>query len=316
MGKAFFKKGNGNPVSEAPDIEENEELLAAKQTAEELAELLDGLEARICGVYDEIASLSGMMGEVNTSLLEMTKNIGEISEVMESMEESFLGMSEESQDGSDYAQNSNEDAYRIMVDSEAERKEVEKRAEEVEIALKEQIAKSRQAEQIMDLTANIMEIADQTNLLALNASIEAAHAGDAGKGFAVVADEIKKLAADSSETASKITDISNIVVSAVSGLAEESQNVVSFMKDKTIGSYTQLVEVGRKYQGDSKIMFDKMQDFSFMAKNLTEQVESSTRAIEAIRTAAEEATESVNELTLCIGQVTDEIEDIKSGLNK
>ncbi len=316
MGKAFFKKGNGNPVNEAPGIEASEELLAAKQTAEELAELLDGLEARICGVYDEIASLSGMMGEVNTSLLQMTKNIGEISEVMESMEESFLGMSEESQDGSDYAQNSNEDAYRIMVDSEAERKEVEKRAEEVEIALKEQIAKSRQAEQIMDLTANIMEIADQTNLLALNASIEAAHAGDDGKGFAVVADEIKKLAADSSETASKITDISNIVVNAVSGLAEESQNVVSFMKDKTIGSYTQLVEVGRKYQGDSKIMFDKMQDFSFMAKNLTEQVESSTRAIEAIRTAAEEATESVNELTLCIGQVTDEIEDIKSGLNK
>ncbi|MGN0427709.1 MAG: methyl-accepting chemotaxis protein [Agathobacter sp.] len=316
MGKAFFKKGNGNSVSEAPGIEASEELLAAKQTAEELAELLDGLEARICGVYDEIASLSGMMGEVNTSLLDMTKNIGEISEVMESMEESFLGMSEESQDGSDYAQNSNEDAYKIMVDSEAERKEVEKRAEEVEIALKEQIAKSRQAEQIMDLTANIMEIADQTNLLALNASIEAAHAGDAGKGFAVVADEIKKLAADSSETASKITDISNIVVSAVSGLAEESQNVVSFMKDKTIGSYTQLVEVGRKYQGDSKIMFDKMQDFSFMAKSLTEQVESSTRAIEAIRTAAEEATESVNELTLCIGQVTDEIEDIKSGLNK
>lgn len=316
MGKAFFKKGNGNSVSEAPGIEASEELLAAKQTAEELAELLDGLEARICGVYDEIASLSGMMEEVNTSLLDMTKNIGEISEVMESMEESFLGMSEESQDGSDYAQNSNEDAYKIMVDSEAERKEVEKRAEEVEIALKEQIAKSRQAEQIMDLTANIMEIADQTNLLALNASIEAAHAGDAGKGFAVVADEIKKLAADSSETASKITDISNIVVSAVSGLAEESQNVVSFMKDKTIGSYTQLVEVGRKYQGDSKIMFDKMQDFSFMAKSLTEQVESSTRAIEAIRTAAEEATESVNELTLCIGQVTDEIEDIKSGLNK
>ena len=316
MGKAFFKKGNGNSVSEAPGIEASEELLAAKQTAEELAELLDSLEARICGVYDEIASLSGMMGEVNTSLLDMTKNIGEISEVMESMEESFLGMSEESQDGSDYAQNSNEDAYKIMVDSEAERKEVEKRAEEVEIALKEQIAKSRQAEQIMDLTANIMEIADQTNLLALNASIEAAHAGDAGKGFAVVADEIKKLAADSSETASKITDISNIVVSAVSGLAEESQNVVSFMKDKTIGSYTQLVEVGRKYQGDSKIMFDKMQDFSFMAKSLTEQVESSTRAIEAIRTAAEEATESVNELTLCIGQVTDEIEDIKSGLNK
>lgn len=310
MGKGLFKKKE-QMISADAAVVTNEDLLNAKQTAQELQEVIDNLETRIKGAYEEIVSLSGMMEEVNTSLLNMTENIGEISEVMESMEESFKGMSEESQDGSDYAQNSNEDAYRIMMDSETERKEVEKRAEEVEIALKDQIEKSRQAEQIMDLTANIMEIADQTNLLALNASIEAAHAGEAGKGFAVVADEIKKLAADSSETASKITDISNIVISAVSGLAEESQKVVTFMKDKTIGSYTQLVEVGRKYQGDSKIMFDKMQDFSYMAKNLTEQVEASTRAIEAIRSAAQEATESVNELTLSIGQVTDEMSDIK-----
>lgn len=40
------------------------------------------------------------------------------------------------------------------------------------------------------------------------------------------------------------------------------------MKDKTMGSYDKLVEVGRKYQGDSKIMFDKMQDFSYVSQSL------------------------------------------------
>jgi methyl-accepting chemotaxis protein len=168
----------------------------------------------------------------------------------------------------------------------------------------------------MDLTANIMEIADQTNLLALNASIEAAHAGEAGKGFAVVADEIKKLAADSSETASQIKDISNIVVGAVSGLAEESQNVVRFMMDKTMGSYTELVEVGRKYQGDSKIMFDKMQDFSFMSKNLSEQVLDSTRSIEAVRSAAQEAADSVSDFTVEIAKISEQMSEIRDSFEQ
>ena len=61
----------------------------------------------------------------------------------------------------------------------------------MERALGEKIEQSKEAEKIMALTADIMEIADQTNLLALNASIEAARARR-GKGFAVVADEITK----------------------------------------------------------------------------------------------------------------------------
>ena len=58
------------------------------------------------------------------------------------------------------------------------------------------------------------------------------------------------------------------------------------MKDRTIGSYTELVEVGRKYQGDSKIMFDKMQDFAQVSAGLLAQVEDSNKAVEAISHAA------------------------------
>ncbi|MDD6157284.1 MAG: methyl-accepting chemotaxis protein [Lachnospiraceae bacterium] len=309
MGKGLF--GKGDKGAETVETVSMEELEAARREAQELAESLDRMDSRVAEVSYQVAGLSDMMGEVNASLQKMTASIADISEVMTEMEASFKDMSAESQDGSEYAQNSNEDAYKIMVDSEQERKEVEKKAMEVEVALESQIEKSRQAERIMDLTANILEIADQTNLLALNASIEAAHAGEAGKGFAVVAEEIKKLATDSSVTASQIKDISNIVVNAVSGLSEEAQNVVEFMKDKTMGSYGELVEVGRKYQGDSKIMFDKMQDFSFLAKSFSEQVIESTRAIEAIREAAENAAASVNQFTIYIAKISDKISEIR-----
>lgn len=309
MGKGLF--GKGAKGAETIETVSMEELEAARREAQELAESLDKMDSRVAEVSYQVAGLSDMMGEVNASLQKMTASIADISEVMTAMEASFKDMSAESQDGSEYAQNSNEDAYKIMVDSEQERKEVEKKAMEVEVALESQIEKSRQAERIMDLTANILEIADQTNLLALNASIEAAHAGEAGKGFAVVAEEIKKLATDSSVTASQIKDISNIVVNAVSGLSEEAQNVVEFMKDKTMGSYGELVEVGRKYQGDSKIMFDKMQDFSFLAKSFSEQVIESTRAIEAIREAAENAAASVNQFTIYIAKISDKISEIR-----
>ena len=98
------------------------------------------------------------------------------------------------------AKNQLEDQVIINL-TEEEKKEIEDRANKVEIALKEKIEQSKEAEKIMDLTADIMEIADQTNLLALNASIEAARAGEHGKGFAVVADQIGKLATDSAQAA-------------------------------------------------------------------------------------------------------------------
>ena len=83
------------------------------------------------------------------------------------------------------------------------------------------------------------------------------------------------------------------------------------MKDKTMGSYLELVEVGRKYQGDSKIMFDKMQDFSYVAQNLLQQVEESNRSVDAIRVAAQNTAQTVSELTVSIEKISDNISDIR-----
>jgi methyl-accepting chemotaxis protein len=251
------------------------------------------------------------MEEFSASLQEMSENIADLSDSMEEMDESFVQMSEEAQEGKDYAQDSNNTAYDIMKRSETQRREVEAMAEQVEASMRERIQESKKAERILDLTRDIMEIADQTNLLALNASIEAAHAGDAGRGFAIVADEINKLSIMTSTTAKEISEISSTVLNAVTQLAEEANKVVEFMKEKTVGSYTELVEVGHKYQGDSKIMFDKMQDFAYIASTLSESLDQATRTIESIRNSAMESTNVVSDFTNSVMTISGEIDEIR-----
>ena len=310
MGIFKGSKKQKNQVA-AEEFEKMQALLAnVNNQVQVLANSIYTVKNQLNEVVDDTSSVSSVMQQFSASLQEMTSNITEITGVMEKMEESFRGMSEDADEGATYAQNSNNSAFDIMKKSEVEKTEVENRANDVEIALKEKIEQSKQVERIMDLSGDIMNIADQTNLLALNASIEAARAGEAGKGFAVVADEITKLAASSKTTAEQIQEISNAVINAVSELAEESNNVVVFMKEKTIGSYAQLVDVARNYQGDSKIMFDKMQDFSLLSKDLSKQVVDATASIEAIQNAAQESADAVGSLTLNVTKISEHVSEI------
>jgi len=297
-------------------IQQEREALKAVLTdvqtnAGDLAHSIDDVAGSIQSVAEETTNMSSAMQEFNASLQEMTSNIIELSGSMEEMDDSFKQMSEEAQDGKDYAQNSNNVAYEIMTRSEAERHEVEQKAQEVEASMQGKIEESKKAERILDLTKDIMEIADQTNLLALNASIEAARAGEAGKGFAVVADEITKLSVMTSATASEISDISKTVLSAIAQLAEEANRVVEFMKDKTIGSYSELVEVGHKYQADSKIMFDKMQDFAYIADSLSKQLDQATKAIDSIKNASTESANAVGVVANSVWAVSEHLDEIR-----
>ena len=306
----------GKKVKEAEaakkEQEEMKELLqSVLENAQNLADSINKVGEKLHSATDSSVAISSVMQQFSATIQEITSNIMEVANVMTDMEQSFQKMNEEAQKGADYAQNSNASAYEIMKKSEKEKKEVEARADEVERALGEKIEQSKEAEKIMALTADIMEIADQTNLLALNASIEAARAGEAGKGFAVVADEITKLAASSGATASQIKEISNTVITAVSDLANEANNVVSFMKERTIGSYTELVAVGRKYQDDSKIMFDKMQDFAQVSKELLGQVKDSNQSVEAINNAAQESVKGISDLTDNVANISEHMSVIQ-----
>lgn len=90
------------------------------------------------------------------------------------------------------------------------------------------------SKKIEDIIIFINNISSKTNLLALNAAIEASRVGDDGKGFHVIAMEIRKLASNSSDAITGVTDIvqniqniTNNSIEAMIDSFEEVKNGVS-----------------------------------------------------------------------------------------
>lgn len=80
----------------------------------------------------------------------------------------------------------------------------EKMYDEKQDKILEAIKAGGVVKEVSKMVEAISEIAEQTNLLALNAAIEAARAGEQGRGFAVVSEEVRKLAEESSNSATSI----------------------------------------------------------------------------------------------------------------
>lgn len=79
--------------------------------------------------------------------------------------------------------------------------------------------------QINQVITAITDIASHSNLLGLNAAIEAARAGEMGRGFAVVAEEMRKLAAQSRDSAKGVTQILTEMKNSIEGIIEVINNV-------------------------------------------------------------------------------------------
>ena len=154
---------------------------------------------------------------------------------------------------------------------------------------------------VNEITEMITEIANQTNLLALNAAIEAARVGEQGKGFAVVAEEIRKLAEQSKESAS---NISNIITELQNG-AEKSVQAVDTLKAANESQYKLVKETNEvlsTIDENTKVLSEKISSVYEKVGNMLESnkkvvgVTSSVSAIsEQTMANAEEAAAMTNE---------------------
>ena len=170
------------------------------------------------------------------------------------------------------------------------------------------------SKQIGQIVEAISEISDQTNLLALNAAIEAARAGEHGKGFAVVAEEVRKLAAQSAESAEQIK-------TRINTIQQHTEDAVSAMETGThdVKAGTEAIyNVGEQFKRILKLVDNiksQMVGIGTSMKTVSDGAAGIVTAIESIDALSKKNSDYANSISAEMQTQTASNEEIAAASN-
>lgn len=285
-------------------------MLNISENAEHLKESSCKVSDRLSSAESKVTDVSSVMEEMSAAMEESSASLDQINESIRQIFGSIEGMYEEAENGRASSDRIMRTASEIYHHAIKEKQDAVLQVSDMASSVQQKIEKSKDVEEIRELTRNIISITEETNLLALNASIEAARAGEAGRGFSVVADEIGKLAANSAASATEIQRVTTEVIQAVDELAAEAGEMLAFMDRTAMGGYEKLLETSESYQHNVGDMNEQLQRFAVESEQLKQSMNVIRNTLEDVKTAVSESALGVANVTEAAVRLTGNVSDI------
>ena len=276
-------------------------------------EVNDEVLSKFSNLLENTVETSSGTQELSASMEETTASLTSISETTSELDNAISDFAEKVLQGAVTSSEISNRANELNETFNIAKNETMSILEEVKEEIKKSIEAVKEVEKVELFANTILEIASQTNLLSLNATIEAARAGDAGKGFAVVANEIRKLSADSDNSAKVIQEATKSIRLSVNSLVEQTSKLLSFVEKDIVEDYGLMLNTIDNYKTDGAILNDILTDLSATSEELAASVDLITKSISEVSSAIEDSTLSITsiaEQNESIVQLVGEIEDI------
>lgn len=273
---------------------------ALKNSANESSTAAGQVETAITGIADGASSQAQETQSATENVIVMGKMIEQASTEVEQLGDNAADMHKAS-----------ENAMSIL----AELEKINQKTMEAIHIIGEQTQKTNEsAAKIKVATDMISEIAEETTLLSLNASIEAARAGEQGRGFAVVANQIQKLAEQSADATTQITE----VISELVNDAQESVQTMDEVKEVMNQQSENVSQAEKAFKNVEKGIaesIESVEKITDKTRKLDEARAGVVDVVQSLSAIAEENAASAEETSASASEVGSIMEDVSQNAN-
>lgn len=273
---------------------------ALKNSANESSTAAGQVETAITGIADGASSRAQETQSATENVIVMGKMIEQASTEVEQLGDNAADMHKAS-----------ENAMSIL----AELEKINQKTMEAIHIIGEQTQKTNEsAAKIKVATDMISEIAEETTLLSLNASIEAARAGEQGRGFAVVANQIQKLAEQSADATTQITE----VISELVNDAQESVQTMDEVKEVMNQQSENVSQTEKAFKNVEKGIaesIESVEKITDKTRKLDEARAGVVDVVQSLSAIAEENAASAEETSASASEVGSIMEDVSQNAN-
>ena len=273
---------------------------ALKNSANESSTAAGQVETAITGIADGASSQAQETQSATENVIVMGKMIEQASTEVEQLGDNAADMHKAS-----------ENAMSIL----AELEKINQKTMEAIHIIGEQTQKTNEsAAKIKVATDMISEIAEETTLLSLNASIEAARAGEQGRGFAVVANQIQKLAEQSADATTQITE----VISELVNDAQESVQTIDEVKEVMNQQSENVSQTEKAFKNVEKGIaesIESVEKITDKTRKLDEARAGVVDVVQSLSAIAEENAASAEETSASASEVGSIMEDVSQNAN-